>query len=250
MATGIGGAASGDIATAVQSGQGAQNAVENNNFNVVNVDERWAQSAGSYAAYLVNSGVNIDEQQKALSDFSKGDLPKQVRDYQETLHQSMVEIPITVLAPELLLLKLKPILSGTGKVWGWIGNSDAKTVSIYRKVSEVEGRASLKTQKLQESIANTNSSKYLSEDLAKVQNFQNKAVDSSTKEMVLEFKLDRKLYEQLTSTAVNQKGSRGVDAVKINYEGITNGNLRNLGIPPSKLEEFNKAIKSAKQVGN
>lgn len=49
------------------------------------------------------------------------------------------------------------------------------------------------------------------------------------------------------STAISQKG---MDAVKINYEGISNGNLRNISIPPSKLDEFNKAIKSVKRVGN
>lgn len=37
VATGVGGAASGDIATAVQSGQGAQNAVENNNSRALNL---------------------------------------------------------------------------------------------------------------------------------------------------------------------------------------------------------------------
>ncbi|MEG2473054.1 hypothetical protein [Acinetobacter sp.] len=46
------------------------------------------------------------------------------------------------------------------------------------------------------------------------------------------------------STAVNQKGSKGVDAVKINLEGIMNPQYRNIGVPPSKLEEFNKMIKS------
>ena len=46
------------------------------------------------------------------------------------------------------------------------------------------------------------------------------------------------------STAISQKG---MDAVKINYEEVSNGNLRNISIPPSKLDEFNKAIKSVKK---
>lgn len=64
---------------------------------------------------------------------------------------------------------------------------------------------------------------------------------------MVEFKVDRKAYEKLMSTAISQKG---MDAVKINYGGVSNGNLRNISIPPSKLDEFNKAIKIVKRVGN
>lgn len=48
VATGIGGAASGDISTAVQSGQGAQNAVENNDqYNFINVNPQTVQNIES-----------------------------------------------------------------------------------------------------------------------------------------------------------------------------------------------------------
>ena len=59
----------------------------------------------------------------------------------------------------------------------------------------------------------------MSESLAKVQNFQNRkalGVDQST----VEFVLGKSGYDELMSSSVNQLGSRRVDAIKYNFEGI------------------------------
>lgn len=56
VATGIGGAASGDIASAVQSGQGAQNAVENNNV----ADSRNASALGKTQAQMAKEYVDAE----------------------------------------------------------------------------------------------------------------------------------------------------------------------------------------------
>lgn len=114
-------------------------------------------------------------------------------------------------------------------------------------MNEFEGSTSLKEQQLQPSIKGSNSSKYLSEDPTKVNNFSNKVVANDTNQVVLEFKLDKQAYDKLMSDAVDQAGSKGIDAIKINKEGITDPKLRNIGVPPSKLEEFNKGIKNVIQ---
>ena len=51
------------------------------------------------------------------------------------------------------------------------------------------------------------------------------------------------------STAVNQAGSKGIDAVKINFEGISDPSLRNIGVPLSKLDAFNDLILQINKVG-
>ncbi|KIH84613.1 putative large exoprotein involved in heme utilization or adhesion of ShlA/HecA/FhaA family [Pseudomonas batumici] len=125
----------------------------------------------------------------------------------------------------------------------------ADTISLYRKMSTVEAGATLNSGKLQASIPGTNSSKYLSESIGKVDDFQNKAA-LDTSQATLEFVLDRKAYDLLMRSAVNQAGSKGVDAIKINFEGIDPlSNFRNIGVPSSQLELFNSIIKSVRPIG-
>lgn len=125
---------------------------------------------------------------------------------------------------------------------GGIASSTGDTVSVFRKMSDAEAEATLTTQRLQPPAPGSNSSKYLSESLNKVIAFQNNGVSSATSESVLEFVLNKPRYQDLMSTAVNQAGSKGVDAVKINFEGISDPSLRNIGVPISKLDAFNDLI--------
>jgi len=85
--------------------------------------------------------------------------------------------------------------------------------------------------------------------LDKVIAFQNEGVSLATSESVLEFVLDKSRYQELMSNAVNQLGSKGIDAVKINFEGISDPLLRNIGVPSSKLDAFNDLIVQINKVG-
>jgi filamentous hemagglutinin len=79
-------------------------------------------------------------------------------------------------------------------------------------------------------------------------NFQNSGVAAGTDESVLEFVLNKQGYQDLMSTAVDQTGSKGIDAVKINFEGISDPALRNIGVPSSKLDQFNSLIQQVNKV--
>lgn len=118
---------------------------------------------------------------------------------------------------------------------------------VYRKMSVEEANLTIKTGKLQPPAKSSNSSKYLSEDLQKVKNFQNKSVTEP--QVIVEFKVDGIGYNKLMSSAVEQQGSKGVNAIKLNYEGITTPGLSNLGVPATKLDDFNKVIKGVKIIG-
>jgi hypothetical protein len=126
------------------------------------------------------------------------------------------------------------------------------TISVFRKMSSAEADLTIQTQQLQPPIVGTNSSKYLSESLSKVEAFQNAGVSGSTQQDILKFVLDKPGYDSMMSTAVNQYGSAGVDAVKYNFEGIpqTAGGppLRNIGVPLSQLDQFNQIILEIKRL--
>lgn len=95
---------------------------------------------------------------------------------------------------------------------------------------------------LQPAIRGANSSKYLSESLDKVIAFQNRSVSSGTTQRTLEFVLDKNGYNNLMRSSVNHAGSKGVDAVKYNFEGLSGSAHRNIGVPSTKLNEFNRLI--------
>ena len=86
-----------------------------------------------------------------------------------------------------------------------------------------------------------NSSKYLSEDLAKVKAFSNKGVTEP--QVIVRFELDPIQYNSMMAKAVNQNNSKGINAIKLNNEGITNPKLNNIGVPSGILNDFNRAIK-------
>ena len=145
---------------------------------------------------------------------------------------------------------LQEALQGTLAEGPAEANGVAKSVvSVYRKMSNLEAETTLNTQQLQPPIPGSNSSKYLSESLDKVLAFRNSGVPADTSETVLEFVLDPQGYQDLMSTAVDQAGSKGLDAVKINYEGVSDPTLRNIGVPLSQLNEFNNLILQVNRVG-
>ena len=117
-------------------------------------------------------------------------------------------------------------------------------------MSAAEADATLQTKRLQPANPRADPTRYLSESLEKLQGapgrpgFQNKIVSSGTQEEIIEFVLNKKGYESLMKSSVDKFGSKGVDAVKIHYEWIrsSDGGLRNIGVPPSKLDEFNQLI--------
>jgi filamentous hemagglutinin len=106
----------------------------------------------------------------------------------------------------------------------------------------------LNTKSLQPPIPGSNSSKYLSESLDKAAKLQNNGVTPEADKTILEFVFNKSGHKDLMSTAVDQTGSKGVDAVKINYEGICDPTLRNIGVPPSQLGAFNNLIQGVKEI--
>jgi hypothetical protein len=131
-----------------------------------------------------------------------------------------------------------------------ISAANGETVSIFRKMSAAEAQATLQTRRLQPASPGADPSRYLSESLAKLTGgksrvpFQNNIVPAGTQEDILEFVLHKQGYESLMSSSVKQTGSKGIDAVKFHYEGIlpSEAGLKNIGVPPTKLDEFNKLI--------
>jgi filamentous hemagglutinin len=74
---------------------------------------------------------------------------------------------------------------------------------------------------------------------------QNAGVTAGTQERTLEFILDKKGYDSLMNSSMNQAGSKGIDAIKYNFEGINSGSgLRNIGVPSTQLDLFNSLIKN------
>jgi hypothetical protein len=129
-----------------------------------------------------------------------------------------------------------------------------RTIKLYRKMSTEEAETTLREMKLQPKLPGQNgqlSEKYLSESEKKVQEFQNSGVaKTGTKEVVLEFTLDKKGYDDLMQSSVKQYGSKGIDAIKYHFEGLNpSGNLRNIGVPSSQLEKFNSVIIDIKPTG-
>jgi filamentous hemagglutinin len=136
-----------------------------------------------------------------------------------------------------------------------VAGEEAGTVSVFRKMSSAEAEATLQTGQLQPAMKSANPTRYLSESLEKLQGkpgvapFENAWVKPGTRQEIIEFAVEREGYNRLMSTAVPQAGSKGINAVKIHYEGLTPGGpLRNIGVPPTRLDEFNKLIQQIRKV--
>lgn len=130
---------------------------------------------------------------------------------------------------------------GANATGGVIAKNIGSKVYVYRKMSVVEANATKSSNRLQPSISGSNSSKYLSEDLAKVKAFSNKGVTEP--QVIVRFELDPIQYNSMMAKAVNQNNSKGINAIKLNNEGITNPKLNNIGVPSGILNDFNRAIK-------
>ncbi|MBI6912278.1 DUF637 domain-containing protein, partial [Pseudomonas palleroniana] len=140
-------------------------------------------------------------------------------------------------------------LAPTTGMLRWGASGETTTVSVFRKMSAAEADATLDAMQLQPHIPGKNSSKYLSESAQKVEAFQNNG-SMGVPQKTLEFVLDKPGYDAMMKKSVDQVGSKGIDAVKVNYEGIDPiSNLRNIGVPPSQLELFNSLIKKVRPVG-
>jgi len=75
VASGIG-VSTGDVASTVQSGQLAQNAVENNNMDIpFPINQEWGKGAQSLAENLHEKNYSNEELLKALDSYTRGTLP-------------------------------------------------------------------------------------------------------------------------------------------------------------------------------
>jgi RHS repeat-associated protein len=121
------------------------------------------------------------------------------------------------------------------------------TVKVYRKTSAAEAEQALSSQRLPPRVSGSNSNKYVSESLEKVQNFQNKGVAQGTQEVILEFEVDAANYAKLRASSIPQQWSAGSGKIVFNTEGLSGTELRNLGIPDSQLGSFNKIVITVKK---
>ena len=132
VASGVG-ATTGDVSNTVQSGNVAQNAVENNDFSVPYGNTNWAQGVDSLISDAKKKGLSDKEIQELLQSYKQPDA-KQGRDYIEGLTKGSVELAVTSIVPELAIQKLTPIVVTASKSsWftgvldtfkGWFGKGD------------------------------------------------------------------------------------------------------------------------------
>lgn len=126
-------------------------------------------------------------------------------------------------------------------------NTTRKTLKIYRKMSAAEAEQALSSQQLPPRVPGSNSNKYVSESLRKVQDFVNKGVPADTEEVIVEFEVDAAKYAKLRDASIPQEGSAGSGKIVFNTEGLEGTNMRNLGVPDSQLESFNEVVISVKK---
>jgi hypothetical protein len=85
--------------------------------------------------------------------------------------------------------------------------------------------------------------KWTSESLEKVREFDNKVVKPGTEEVIVEFEMNSKYYKNMQESAVPQYGSKGNPNIKYHYEGLVpDGPYRNYGITPELIDLFNSNI--------
>lgn len=73
----------------------------------------------------------------------------------------------------------------------------------------------------------------------------NKAV--SGPQEVVGFISDAKRYQSLRF--VDQSGSKGIDAVKVNFEGLEGTRFRNIGVQESQFDDFKGIVLEVRQNG-
>jgi uncharacterized delta-60 repeat protein/RHS repeat-associated protein len=128
------------------------------------------------------------------------------------------------------------------------GSATDGTITVFRKMSIDEAQQSLVTQELLSPIPGSNSNKYVSESLSKVQEFQNQGVAPGTDEAILQYNMDIEMYTSMRGNAIPQQGSNGSGQIVYNTEGTVGTGLLNLGVPGSQLSNFNNAVQSVEEV--
>ena len=123
-----------------------------------------------------------------------------------------------------------------------IDNDVVNNPKLYRKMSEAEAELTLKNG-LQPAKKGADTTKWTSESLSKVREFDNAIVKPGTNEVIIEFELNPEYYNYVKNTAVPQYGSKGNPNIKFHYEGLDiNGIYRNYGITPDQLAYFNENV--------
>ncbi|MEG2473053.1 VENN motif pre-toxin domain-containing protein [Acinetobacter sp.] len=191
----IGGAVGDSTYNAQLVGVIGQNAVENNEMSLpFPVNNERMQGIQSIIVYGNKNGWSNKQIQEVVAKESRG-RDFQGEEYTKALVYSTIETPVSMLLPEVTFLKLRPLFGPLFKGAGATAKVDSTTVTLYRKMSESEAELALKSQQLISAKAGANNSKYLSEELGKLKNFSNKAVNSSTKEVVVEYKVEKLLMK-------------------------------------------------------
>jgi hypothetical protein len=142
---------------------------------------------------------------------------------------------------------------GTGPHTLILPTTQTEAIIIFRKMSAAEAEKTLESKQLQPKIPGTNGKKYLSESLDKVIVFENKGVAEGTKEVIVEFTLDKTKYDALIADKIHQDAIKdtpgGKLRVEYHYEDlIKNGPLINIGVPENHLAAFNEAVLSVRIV--
>ncbi len=137
-----------------------------------------------------------------------------------------------------------------------LATNKSQKVVVYRKMSEAEAQKTLEDGQLQGPIKGSNGKKYLSESQGKAADFENKKV--SDPEKVIAFDLDKAKYDEAMKDSVAQKEIQGnpenKKKIETHYEGLHEDpdknpeNLKNIGVPPEKLADFNKAVLAVRDV--
>nr|WP_241395742.1 RHS repeat-associated core domain-containing protein [Clostridium beijerinckii] len=125
-----------------------------------------------------------------------------------------------------------------------IGNmiNGAGNPTLYRKMSTAEAEKTLENG-LQPARRGAEPTKWTSESLEKVKEFDNLIVKPETKEVIVEFEMNPEYYKNMQESAVPQFGSKGNPNVKYHYEGLeVDGPYKNYGITPEQIDLFNSNI--------
>ena len=122
------------------------------------------------------------------------------------------------------------------------------TPKFYRKMSIVEANKTIDSKNMQPAIQGTNSAKYITQSLEKARAFSNNGIPSGTQQVIVEFEMDSEYYKSVLQNSVYQYNSKGIDAIKYNFEGLQGTELRNFGVPSTQLEAFNRYIRGVRVI--
>ncbi|MBK1812666.1 hypothetical protein JHL18_18765 [Clostridium sp. YIM B02505] len=131
---------------------------------------------------------------------------------------------------------------GYVKLGGWFEKKEINNPKLYRKMSIAEAEKTLENG-LQPARRGADPTKWTSESLEKVREFDNKIVQPGTEEVIVEFEMNPEYYKNMQESAVPQHGSKGNPNVKYHYEGLeVDGPYKNYGITPEQIDLFNSNI--------